>query len=87
MSACQLTECFITVNKLVLYVYLNSKNAAMMTNNYWTPIEDENTNIIEISNKFKKVQLDDPRIFNPGLVLQNDSHSSLGQKVLPTNNE
>jgi len=84
MSACQLAECFITANKLVLYVNMNSNNAAMMTNNNWTPIEDENTNIIEISNKFKKMQLDDPRIPYPGLVLQNDSNSSLGQKVFPT---
>ena len=54
MSACQLTECFLAAEKVVIYIELNNDNSSVMVDNKWDPIPNPNTSIFDVVSYYKK---------------------------------
>jgi len=79
MSVCQMTECYQVADKCVVYIDLNSENAAVMINNAWVPIQNQNTSMLEIVNQYKQNQVFE--VYAPGVIIKNELY---GQKIFPT---
>ena len=79
MSACQMTDCYVVADKIVLYIELNSENSALMVNNSWVPISTPQVNVLDIVKTYKQNQI--VQLIPQRVVVKNEQ---VGPKIFPT---